>query len=626
MFVLKELRITNFRSWKNFYLKDIDTLGLTLIQGNNGSGKSSIKMAIEYLLTDSTSDNIPVSEFTFNKEGDCELYCLLYNDDDKIEITKYRDHKKHGNSTILSVNGDSESHTESDRRETQKNINKLLNINSDILGISTIFSKNSPSFPEAKESERKKIIYDAKDLHKYTAYSNLAKEKVNETDNEIKNKELKYKYIEDSIAEYKNNIEDLKRKVKGFKESKKEAVELIKDKIKELEDENYKYEIENINKDIKWQKAHIKGYENKIKDLLEDKKEIDKKVLESHNINLQTVNDKISVNKEKIYRLKKDIDNSKDGMCPILDIYCEKLEDDTDKKLELEKELVELVEFDRTLIKDKNNVKKNIDIITEDILFNENIDSDINSLEKEISDTEKKIDSCKNEILRIKDKELNREKEIDGLKNKLKEKENEENPYDDLIRKEKEKVKDKELKELELQQDFDFLNEEIKYYEFWKVGYGKSGIPNMKAEGFLEAVELETNQILNEISDNIYVEIESQSETKKKEVREKIGYKVHHPEKAVTDYNSFSGGERQRIVVADKLTFNKLLSQFSFMFLDEVLELSLDINGKDSVLELLKEKANELGALFVISHDIEVQDKFNNVISIDKKDGESFLV
>jgi DNA repair exonuclease SbcCD ATPase subunit len=88
MVKLKELHLTNFRSWKELHLTGIDNLGLVLIQGTNGSGKSSIRHAIEYLLTDDISDEIPLDELSNDGAGNCKIVGVFQKENDVITITK----------------------------------------------------------------------------------------------------------------------------------------------------------------------------------------------------------------------------------------------------------------------------------------------------------------------------------------------------------------------------------------------------------------------------------------------------------------------------------------------------------------------------------------------------------
>jgi len=47
------------------------------------------------------------------------------------------------------------------------------------------------------------------------------------------------------------------------------------------------------------------------------------------------------------------------------------------------------------------------------------------------------------------------------------------------------------------------------------------------------------------------------------------------------------------------------------MILDEVLELSLDENGKSDVIDLLKVKTSELGSVLIITHSDIMKDKID---------------
>ena len=70
------------------------------------------------------------------------------------------------------------------------------------------------------------------------------------------------------------------------------------------------------------------------------------------------------------------------------------------------------------------------------------------------------------------------------------------------------------------------------------------------------------------------------------------------------------------------MAFNRLLGKFSFVFWDEVLELSLDEIGKSNVIDLLKSEGFDK-TIFVISHDENIRDNFENVINIRLENGES---
>uniref|UniRef100_A0A6M3KIZ5 Putative ATPase domain containing protein n=1 Tax=viral metagenome TaxID=1070528 RepID=A0A6M3KIZ5_9ZZZZ len=634
MYKLKTLELTNFRSYKHLLLENIDKLGLTLISGNNGSGKTSLRNAIEYLLVDTTSDDIPLDEFTFNKQGNCTLRCVLTSDTGIIEITKYRDHKKFGNSTVLSVNGNSENFTEMDRRETQKNIFNVLGITKEMLPISSIFSQKSQSFPEAKESDRKKIIYDAENLHKYTEYADKANAKEKELSKLLDACVNKISVIKQDFEQLNASIEENKLNSLRFEEKRLE-------------------EISNLEKDkIKRSKEYEEGKKINI-DLLEKDK--------------QRLNDKLSTIIKVFDKTVRNYENIKVTICKLPNLeevteYLDKLKSDKNKlivdKLETEKYLSRIgtdtcpilhIVCD-SLITKKEEISKELDPKLEDLKFTINrIDLDIDKKEKIIKDIREKQNELQKLHIQIKETKI----DVDSWKNKITETDDKigcilkddgkglsdllymidkriedtkvkANPYHSSIDDIKKLIVDKQTKISEMSSSIKLYEEDIKYYKFWKAGYGRAGIPNMKSEDFLSSLELETNKILSSISERMYVGISSQSTLKDgKTVSEKIEYKVYHPDKAITDYSSFSGGERQRILVSDIFSFNKLLSKFNFVILDEILEMSLDDRGKEDILKLLKSKTSEIGVIFVISHSKQIKDAFNNVIEIEKINGES---
>jgi DNA repair exonuclease SbcCD ATPase subunit len=240
--------------------------------------------------------------------------------------------------------------------------------------------------------------------------------------------------------------------------------------------------------------------------------------------------------------------------------------------------------------------------------------SDLCSKEKqrdnEIKFIEQENKFSKSELDRI-------EKEIGSLKNING------NPYSNMILGKQEKLNAKEILLAHSKAMLSVLQEDQQYLSFWKKGFHKSGIPNMKVEGFLASLEDRTNNYLSSISDRMFVEIDSQRDLKSGGVKEEIAYRVHNPDKDITDYHSYSGGERQRVKIANILAFSDLLGQMDIMILDEVLELSLDEDGKTSVMDLLREKANSIGTIFVVTHSDVMKEKLDSVIRIRKNDGVS---
>ena len=94
-------------------------------------------------------------------------------------------------------------------------------------------------------------------------------------------------------------------------------------------------------------------------------------------------------------------------------------------------------------------------------------------------------------------------------------------------------------------------------------------------------------------------------------------------------FNSFSEGEKMRIDLAILLTWRQVASQrnsinTNILFFDEVLDGSLDADGIDGYLNIIKKLTNG-NNVFIISHNDKNIDRIENVIQIKKKKGFSFI-
>jgi DNA repair exonuclease SbcCD ATPase subunit/intein/homing endonuclease len=629
---------------------------------------SSVRNIIEYLLLDDTAEGIDVKDLIFNSDSECEIYGKFDKDGDLVEITKYRNHKKYGNSTILSINGDT-SKTKTDRRETQKAIEEVLGITKDSVYVSTIFSTNSPSFVEAKEGDRKKIVYDAQDLGRYNTYLDKVKTKISNIESEISSIDNKLSNKRENIGNIEHKLLDIDINLISYKDIQKNKIKKLEDERDNLSKEEYisfinKIKILNEYKDFAEFKIFSESLYENINKLLSERNILKEVNFEDIKYELDLLNnmtfgevEDLTEKYNYINELQKNINNidyeikdlnkklkeSDLGICPILKSECQTLLDKKNKAIELYQPQIDAAVKEKEIkiesLKEKEETysilsKKNKEIenskidkdkkiveLTNKINIIKNNNSTLDQRKKLIDDKiqlliNNEIDKLKNEIKIIENNNKNIEIRKVQIEEEIEKILNEKNPYINI-----KKDLDKEYKEIKLdienkEKELDKLKDELRYYEFWKVGFSKKGIPNLKIEGFLEALEIETNKILSEVESNTYVTIESGED--------KILYKVHSNNGSmVTNFKSFSGGEKQRIKIADMFAFNTLLGKFNFIIADEALEGSLDSTGKSNVLNLLRNKLKEISNIFVISHSEQIKDSFNNVINIEKENGVS---
>jgi exonuclease SbcC len=176
--------------------------------------------------------------------------------------------------------------------------------------------------------------------------------------------------------------------------------------------------------------------------------------------------------------------------------------------------------------------------------------------------------------------------------------------------------------------------ESLVYLEEVTIGFSKQGIPNVIIARALQHLGERANHYLDILTNGaIGIKFSGFSLTKKGAVRNKIGIEVISASD-VTDFDSYSGGERQRLNIAlllalrDVAEFNRGVS-LNVLLLDEVLDRSLDKMGAEAVLELLSFLKNRIDSIFVFTPKDELLNdlniSFDSKIHIEKIDGFSVM-
>lgn len=165
-------------------------------------------------------------------------------------------------------------------------------------------------------------------------------------------------------------------------------------------------------------------------------------------------------------------------------------------------------------------------------------------------------------------------------------------------------------------------------FAFWKQGFGKYGIPKKLVDGFLPLFEKSVNDVLSKLEFNISIQLD----TKIKKQSAKDGYSagfdigvIDLRDFTFRKFNTFSEGERKRIVVAMMVSLREIFmankSGLNFMMFDEVLD-SLDGIGREKFIKLLKMVE---GQKFIISHNSDMEELLPEKILVCKKNGVSYI-
>ncbi len=208
--------------------------------------------------------------------------------------------------------------------------------------------------------------------------------------------------------------------------------------------------------------------------------------------------------------------------------------------------------------------------------------------------------------------------------------ENEVTNYDGRIKDAQKRLDDAEKLIAERSKEIEQEQEQAEYLKFWEKGFGFSGIRSMLLDGIAEKLTEETNRYLKILSSGTqWCEFTTQSTTKDGEMREKFAVKVFNQHGAAT-YAGNSAGERKRVDIAVALALHNLARHrasrcLGFAIMDELFE-CLDEMGCESVVNLLRTEKDQLGTIFVVSHNPAMGTRFGATIEVAKKDGITSIV
>lgn len=172
--------------------------------------------------------------------------------------------------------------------------------------------------------------------------------------------------------------------------------------------------------------------------------------------------------------------------------------------------------------------------------------------------------------------------------------------------------------------------EEIKYLNFWKVGFAPVGIRSFITDDVIELLNRKTQENLNDLFDGaISVMFDPESKNNKGIVSNKIST-VFIQNGKETSFFLLSGGEQQRAILATELALTEVAearagTKLNIRFLDEPFT-GMDNNGQIKSLSLFARIAREKDGFFVISHDENFQHLCQKAMFVVKNKEISYIV
>jgi DNA repair exonuclease SbcCD ATPase subunit len=574
--ILKTLKWSNCFSYGKDNEIDLQSNNLTQILGHNGAGKSSIPLILEEVLFNKNSKGVKKSDIPNRLlDGSYSIELTFSKDSDNYKIELSR--KKTLKISLFRNGEDISSHTATN---TFKSIEEI--IGADFKTLSQLVYQSTTSslqFLTATDSTRKKFLVDLLNLHKYTEYFEIFKEKLRESSLTINSLETQINTIENWLQ--KNDLSHMKvlkpKKIEINTEKDEEVLGDLRLKFKNISDTNKKISRNNIykqqlaavdlNSTANIKVNRIESYDNLTDELGGLKAE--ETSIKNQLAKIAKLGDKCPTCKQQINKdFKRGLELKGEDRLGKISI----------RKLEIEEEI--------DTIKDSNKAYK-LKLKAE-----HDFETLYNSIDRNLPEETIDPNNLKNEIKLLEDSIAEKKNELKDL-------------IEENLKVERNNTKIAIIKEqtVEMQEQLAEYTEQLdsakaihSNLEILKKAFSTNGLLAYKIENLVKELEIIVNSYLTELSDGRFT-------LEFVVVKDKLNVQITDNGETV-DILSLSSGELARVNTATLLAIRKLMNsisktQINVLFLDEIINV-LDTDGKERLVDVLL-KEDKLN-IFIVSH------------------------
>lgn len=560
MIYFKKLRWKNFLSTGNVFTEiELNKHNTTLIVGENGAGKSTILDALTFALFGKPFRKINKPQLlnTITQKG---LSVEIEFSIGKIEYKIVRGIKPtvfevYQNGSLLNQSAESKDYQ--DILEKQ-----ILKINyKSFCQVVVLGSATYQPFMQLTAAQRREIIEDLLDLQIFSTMNSLLKDKVS--------------FNTKDMSECDKNIAVVSERIEM---TKKHLMKIQMDNSKLIEDK--KERIDKTKKDIDTLSVQFQT----ITDTIEK--------LSKKTVNL----DKLKLSSKELSSLKSKIENKFDSLKEEIDFFTENDQCPTCKQ-NID------VSFKENTIKEKTNeistVENGLSQLIDKYLKVQKKIEDIIKINDQISDNKFEAHKIKTKINSLNEYINDLNEEMSSIKNIVKTEDNVD-------------IKVYEEKLEEYKDEYNKLKNEKELYTCAATMLKDSGIKSRIIKQYVPIINKFINKYLSSMEFMCQFELdENFDEVIKSRYRDEFSY------------GSFSEGEKFRINLAILFTWRSIAKMrnsinTNILILDEVMDSSLDANGTEEFLKLIKNLSKDTN-IFIISHKRDtIIDKFENVIKFEK--------
>jgi len=566
------LEFRNFQSYGNAWTSfKFDNLGTNLINGENGSGKSSIISALVYACYGKSTEGLKDNEL-INNINNKNMEVIAVFEKDGMFYKIHRSRKcKNGDTLRLwenTVNNFPSSESFDDEYEktldSSKNTNlrilNTINISYELFIRIVVFSANSKPFfeltPRSGAANQSDIIEELFEIKELAVSADALKDITKETDTALTVELSKSEMVAKEIERYKGQIVSITTRIDKWSVDNEASIVKLKSALEKVKDVSLDEQKEH----------HVERDKllNQINDLEHTTKNVNKIVRDELSSKLKLISELEHLHKAE---------------CP----YCLQKFDSKEKI----KNCDDFIEVHDAIIS-KN--EKTIDVIAEQIAgLSVNLDL--------INDCIT-VDNLE-ELLKIKNQQQ-------VISEKIKELGSSDNPHKETL----EDLEDNPIKSYDMKTINDLTTRKEHQKFLYKLLTDKNS--------FIRKTLL--NKHLPYLNSRLYFYLDAMNLPHTVEFGHDLSAKITKYGKTL-NFKSLSTGQRSRVNLALSFAFRDILQKIhgiiNICILDEVLDQGLDGEGVELAAKLLKRKAiDEDVSVYVITHRNELDNTFDNVITV----------
>ena len=576
--LIKDLTVKNFMSVGNqTQAVDFSNRQLTLVLGENldqggddsgsrnGTGKTTIINALSYALYGQALTNIRRNNLINKTNGKGMLVTLNFEKNG----TKYKIERGRSPNVLKFFIDEQEKEitdeSQGDSRETQKEIDDLLQMSHEMFKHLVALNTYTEPFLSLKPNDQRAIIEQLLGITILSEKAEQLKVKQKEVRDGITEETARINAIQTANSKVAETIESLKVKSSAWKQQNAKDCERLQKGIDELEHLDIDAELTNHELLTSWEENN------------------------RHKVNLEkeraTLESALSQTDRQISKLTKDLEGLTDAKCHTCG---QELHED--KKHEIENKLQEEYGETMTYLMEINTKFEKVQKKLNEL-------GDLDSKPLTFYETAKEAYAHRNNV--------------DNLKQALKSKETDNDPYIDQI---------EELEKTAIQEvNWDKVNELTSMQDhqafLYKLLTNKDSFIRKK---IIEQNLAYLNNRLTYYLDKIGLPHTVVFQNDLSVMITQLGQDL--------DFDNLSRGERNRLILGLSFAFRdvweSLYQNVNLLFVDELIDSGMDTAGVEHSLAILKKMGRERKKnIYLISHKDELQGRVQNVLKVVKENG-----